>query len=277
MRIFFLCFSFILWAGLVGAATVDTAPSVSHLSADGKLWRYEARYKVELIEVKARDETGFDWPGSDEILVIADVDGVRDIGSYELWIQKGLGDMDSGEKVTIDPENACLLPAVDNVKDGKWSCAEAGHPAPFTLPCTVIEKDGVGRVVWESLTRLEGVGFCISATQNGDISSDCLSGGGADEFNSVGSVRRIYTVADLAGLAVGQTRQDNLVVDSCSAILTIDGGTCGYGPWTNYWNGVYRLSVRVTRLKNVLVGFEPPYDPLVPSQSVIDASPSATQ
>ena len=275
MRMFFLCLSFVFWAGLVGVATEDTAQSDSRPSADAKLWRYEARYKVELTEVKARDETGFDWPGSDEILVIADVDGVRGIGSYELWIQKGLGDMDSDEKVTIDPENACLLPAVDDVKDGKWSCAEAGHPAPFTLTFTVVEKDGVGRAFWESLTRLEGVGFCITGGQ-GDISSNCLSGG-ADEFNSVGSVRKVYTVADLAGLAVGQTRQDNLVVDSCSAILTIDGGTCGYGPWTNYWNGVYRLSVRVTRLKNVLVGFEPPYDPLVPSQSVIDASPSAIQ
>lgn len=275
MRIFFVCLSLVFWAGLVSAAIEDSTQSVSHLSADEKLWRFEARYKVELIEVKARDETGFNWPGSDEILVIADVEGVRDIGSYELWIQKGLADMDSDETVKIDPDNTCLLPAVDDVKDGKWICAEAGHPAPFTLTFTVIEKDGVGRAFWESLTRLEGVGFCITGGQ-GDISSNCLSGG-ADEFNSVGSVRRVYTVADLAGLAVGQTRQDNLVVDACSAILTIDGGTCGYGPWTNYWNGVYRLLVRVTRLKNVLVGFEPPYDPLVPSQSVIDASPSATQ
>jgi hypothetical protein len=275
MRIFFLCLSFIFWTGLVGAATVDTAPSVSHPSADGKLWRYEARYKVELIEVKARDETGFDWPGSDEILVIADVDGIRDIGSYELWIQKGLGDMDSGETVKIGHENACLLLAVDEVRDGKWSCAEAGHPAPFTLTFSVIEKDGVGRAFWESLTRLEGVGFCITGGQS-DISSNCLSGG-ADEFNSVGSVRKVYTVADLAGLAVGQTRQDNFVADYCSRTLTIDGGVCGSSSWWNSWNGVYRLSVRVTRLKNVLIGFEPPYDPLVPSQSVIDASPSATQ
>jgi len=133
--------------------------------------------------------------------------------------------------------------------------------APFTLTFTVIEKDGVGRVVWESLTRLEGVDFCIAGGQ-GDISNDCLSGG-ADEFNSVGSVRRVYTVADLAGLAVGQTRQDSLVVDSCSAMLTIVGGECGYSSWNNYWNGVYRISVRVTRLKNVRVGFELANDPLV--------------
>lgn len=263
MRIFILCLSFILWASLVGAATEDTTLSSPQQFVGETVWRYEARYKVELIKVKALDETGVNLFGSDEILVIADVDGVRDIGSYELWIQKGLGDMDSGETVTIGPENACLLPAVDNVKDGKWSCAEAGHPAPFTLTFTVIEKDGVGRVVWESLTRLEGVGFCISSTQNGDISSDCLSGGGADEFNSVGSVRRVYTVVDLAGLAVGQTREDNFVVDVCSAMLTINGSECGYSSWNNYWNGVYRLSVRVTRLKNVRVGFELANDPLV--------------
>lgn len=261
MRIFILCLSFILWAGLVGAATEDSTLSSSQQLVGETVWRYEARYKVELIKVKALDETGVNLFGSDEILVIADVDGIRDIGSYELWIQKGLGDMDSDETVTIGPENACLLPAIDNVKDGKWTCAEAGHPAPFTLTFTVIEKDGVGRVVWESLTRLEGVGFCVTGSQS-DISSDCLSGA-ADEFNSVGSVRRVYTVADLAGLAVGQTRQDNLVVDVCSAILTIDGGECGYSSWNNYWNGVYRLSVRVTRLKNVRVGFELANDPLV--------------
>lgn len=262
MRIFLLCLSFIFWVDLVGAATEDSTLSSSQQLVGETVWRYEARYKVELITVKALDETGFNWPGSDEILVIADVDGVRDIGSYELWIQKGLGDMDKNETVTISQENACLLPAIDNVKDGKWTCAEAGHPAPFTLTFTVIEKDGVGRVVWESLTRLEGVGFCITGSQS-DISSNCLSGGGADEFNSVGSVRRAYTMADLAGLTVGQTRQDNLVVDVCSAMLTIDGGTCGYSSWNNYWNGVYRLSVRVTRLKNVRVGFELANDPLI--------------
>ena len=181
--------------------------------------------------------------------------------------------MDSDETaVPIGPENACLLLAIDDVKDGKWSCAENGHPAPFTLTFTVLEKDGVGRTIWELATG-SGHGFCINTPSQGDISNNCLSGG-ADEFNSVGSVRKVYTAADLAGLAVGQTRQDNLVVDYCSRALTIDGSTCGGADWFNSWNGVYRLSVRVTRLKNVLVGFEPPYDPLVPSQLVIEVLPS---
>jgi hypothetical protein len=237
------------------------------------LWRFEARYKLELIEVKARDETGADWWGSDEILIIADLDSVRDIGSYELWIEKGLGDMDSDDTVTIGPENACLLLAFDDVKDGRWSCAETGHPAPFTLTFTVLEKDGVGRIIWETVTG-SGSGFCTHTPQQGDISHNCLSSG-ADEFNSVGSVRKVYTAADLAGLAVGQTRQDNLVVDNCSRAVTIDGSNCAAADWLNSWNGVYRVSVRVTRLKNVLVGFEPPDDPLVPSQLVLEAPPSA--
>ena len=273
MRFFLACLSFVFGAGLVAAAAQDTAPAVSPTLVAGKLWRFEARYRLELIEVKARDETGVDWWGSDEILVIADLDGVRDIGSYELWIEKGLGDMDSGETKQIGPENACLLLAVDDVKDGKWSCAETGHPAPFTLTFTVLEKDGLGRTIWEAVTG-SGAGFCkVPLHSQGDISHNCL-GGGADEFNSVGSVRKVYTAADLAGLAVGQTRQDNLVVDSCSAKLTIDGAVCGSSGWWNSWNGVYRLSVRVTRLKNVLVGFEPPDDPLVPGQLVIEAPPS---
>ncbi|MGE0642324.1 MAG: hypothetical protein AB7P24_01510 [Nitrospira sp.] len=219
MRMFLACLLFVFGTGFGVAGAQDTASPVA-----GKLWRFEARYQLELIEVKARDETGVDVFGSDEILVVATLDSVRDIGSYTLWIEKGLADMDSDETVKIGEGNACLLLAVDDVRDGKWSCAETGHPTPFTLTFTVLEKDGVGRTIWELVTG-SGHGFCVGGSQ-GDISKNCLSGA-ADEFNSVGSVRKVYTSEDLAGLAVGQTRQDSLVVDYCSRTLTIDGGTCG--------------------------------------------------
>ena len=233
----------------------------------------EARYKLELVEVKTRDETGSDWFGSDEILVIADLDSIIGVGSYELWISDGLGDMDSDEKaVPIKEGNACLLLAIDDVKDGVWGCSATGHALPVTLTFTVLEHDGVGRVIWEQLTGLEGAGFCNSIDQMGDISKDCLSGG-ADEFNEVGSVRKHYTATDLAGLAVGQSRTNNLVADYCRATLTIENGICSERVWTTRWNGRYRLTVRVTRLRNVLVNFDLPTDPLVPSVMVVQ-SPS---
>jgi len=55
MRIFSACLLFVFGAGLVAAAAQDSAPSEA-----GMLWRFEARYRLELIEVKARDETGAD-------------------------------------------------------------------------------------------------------------------------------------------------------------------------------------------------------------------------
>ena len=234
-----------------------TAPAVT-----GRLWFIEPRYRLELLEVKARDETGFDFPGSDEILVIADLEGGLPETSYELWIDKGMGDMDSGEVVKFGPDHACLMRAVDDVRDRRWSCAADGAILPFTVTFTVLERDGVGRTIWEAATG-GGLGFCVNGDgPQTDLTPDCLPGGSADQFNSIGSVRKIYSAQDLAGMTVGQSRQDNLVVNYCSATLTIDNGICGVAGWLDAWNGVYRISVRITRLPNRIADFDLAHAPM---------------
>jgi hypothetical protein len=236
----------------------------------GAAIRWEARYKLELIEVKARDETGSDWFGSDDIVILAALDSIIGHGSYGVRIHEGLDDMDSDDDpAQIRSGNRCLLLAVDDVKDGVWGCAEQGHTLPVSLNLTVLEHDGVGRTIWEALTG-EGIGFCGSLGVVGDLSIGCDQGG-ADEYNAVGRVRKVYTATDLAGLGVGQSRTDSLIADWCSEILTIEGGICGSSSWWHRWNGRYRMSVRVTRMKNVLVGVEPATDPFVPSAIMVAA------
>ncbi len=113
----------------------------------GAAIRWGARYKLELIEVKARDETGSDWFGSDEIVILAALDSIIGHGSYGVRIHEGLDDMDS------DDDPAQIRSAVDDVKDGVWGCAEQGHTLPMSLNLTVLEHDGVGRTIWEAGRR----------------------------------------------------------------------------------------------------------------------------
>ena len=57
----------------------------------------ERRYTVTLVEVTAIEETGIDWPGSDEIVVMM----TAKAPANRRWATNVMGDMDSGDHRTI--------------------------------------------------------------------------------------------------------------------------------------------------------------------------------
>jgi hypothetical protein len=100
-------------------------------------------FKVEAVGFKALDETGYDWPGSDEIRV-GFVTPFEDITSREF------GDVDAGETRTFNDDESCIIPvgAATGRQLGRlvgppsnWFCADLGRPGPLSFEVVMGEQD----------------------------------------------------------------------------------------------------------------------------------------
>ncbi len=96
----------------------------------------QRRYKVEAISFKAVDESGYDWDGSDEVIVET-LDAKGGTSSEEI------GDIDSGDVHHFDPVRSCIVAVREGIVVlGKDSvCDDAGEPAPFWFKVTLWEED----------------------------------------------------------------------------------------------------------------------------------------
>ena len=96
----------------------------------------ERRYKVEAIRFKARDESGADWWGSDEVMA-----GTFDAEGFTASDE--IGDIDSGDTHDFDPAVSCIIGVRPGIATlGKNSvCDEAGKPGPFSFKVELWEKD----------------------------------------------------------------------------------------------------------------------------------------
>jgi hypothetical protein len=92
---------------------------------------------VKAVSFEARDETGFDWAGSDVVTFT-----VR-MPRYTL-IGKRYGNIDSdGDEHAFEDEISCIAPAIDN--DGynfAWQCSSEGIAAPISFVIGAYEQDG---------------------------------------------------------------------------------------------------------------------------------------
>jgi hypothetical protein len=100
-------------------------------------------FKVEAVGFKALDETGYDWPGSDEIRV-GFVTPFEDITSREF------GDADSGETRTFNADESCIMPVGEATgrlsghlvgPPSNWFCADLGRPGPLSFEVVMAEQD----------------------------------------------------------------------------------------------------------------------------------------
>lgn len=102
------------------------------------------RFKVELVDIHAIDETGWNFLGSDELTVVYDTPEHRIVTSK-------IGDVDSGDVVQVPPTQSCIWPIVE-VDDDSWSCKPQGGAAPLAFAVSLWEWDGAGP--WG--------GFCVT-------------------------------------------------------------------------------------------------------------------
>jgi hypothetical protein len=99
----------------------------------------ERRYKIEAMHFKARDETGIDWWGDDDVMI-------ETVDAKGWTVSDEIGDVDSGEthpRPPFDPAKSCIIgvrPGI--VVLGKTSvCDDVGEPAPLWFEVEFWEKD----------------------------------------------------------------------------------------------------------------------------------------
>lgn len=192
----------------------------------------ERRYKVEAIRFKARDETGIDWWGSDEVMVgTADAEGST--ASNEI------GDIDSGDTHEFDPAVSCLIGVRPGVATlGRDSvCDPAGKPGPFSFAVEFWEKD----------FSIFG-GFCavVGPLPGWHVAPHCVNDHRGDDF--IGWRELFFPVPDLEATLpnVGDSFTETVVLDPCPP----GADACGDWDFPDY-----SFTYRTTRLPDVGTDF----------------------
>jgi hypothetical protein len=192
----------------------------------------ERRYKIEALGFKARDETGWDWWGSDEVMVETD--------DAKGWTVSGeIGSVDSGESHPFDPLRSCLVAVRPGIVVlGKTSvCDEAGEPAPLGFGVEFWEKDPFGLPP----------GFCVSTSPGPGLHAGphCANDGNGDDF--IGRARIDLSAQDLETTLpnVGDEYVETVVLNPCKSGENVCDVT--YGP-------DYSVTYRITRLRDARVG-----------------------
>jgi hypothetical protein len=193
------------------------------------------RFFVEALSFHAHNETGFDFPGADEVVAVFDTPQYRLITDY-------YEDVDTGETKFFRSQHNCVLPATDpGAPDLAWSCIEAGAPGPISFTVALYEYDG----------PLPLGDFCIDAYPPNDLyphqGEPCRI---KPEFSDlIGKDRVDLSMAQLLAAMPrsGDTHTGSvLLFGGCDAVAQpgcTAGGTFGPDP-------EYRVTYRVTRVGN---------------------------
>jgi hypothetical protein len=220
-----------IWGWLVCASLAQAqsgqppASSVVQPMPWADLFFIERCYKIEAVSFKALDETGVDWWGADEVKV-----ETRDAKGWT--VSNEIDNIDSGDTHHFDPAKSCIVSVRPGVVVlGKSSiCDEAGEPAPLWFEVEMWEKD------WSPF------GFCVVLGPDaGKHAGDSCGHDGGDDF--IGRERLDFPAADLEAALpnVGDT-----VVESVLLFPRCDPGfVCDVT-----WDGRYRFTYRVTRLRD---------------------------
>lgn len=198
----------------------------------------ERRYKVEAIRFKAVDESGYDWDGSDEVIVET-LDAKGGTSTEEI------GDIDSGDVHHFDPAVSCIVAVKEGqVVLGESSvCDSAGEPAPFWFKVTFWENDiGIIPPDFNSVEctvggeNTPGRHCSASNTFNADLLGGLLVEHSQQELNA-----RLPNVGDQYEVTIR--------LDPC-----FDGdntSVCGDPQWPYASFPDYDFTYRITRLPDV--------------------------
>ncbi|MFO1141939.1 MAG: hypothetical protein U1E59_06015 [Amaricoccus sp.] len=193
----------------------------------------EPRYKVEAVRFKARDETGIDWLGSDEVAVeTADAKGFTDSNE--------IGGIDSGDTHEFDPNVSCIIgvrPGLVTLGEDSV-CDRAGEPGPFSFTVELWEKDEAPFSFGACIPAPPGPGH-----HNGAV---CANDGLGDDF--IGRRELFFPAPELAATLpnVGDSFTETVVLSPCGEGVDTCGG----------WDlPDYSFTYRTTRLPDVPTDF----------------------
>jgi hypothetical protein len=195
----------------------------------------ERRYKIEALRFKCRDETGVDWPGSDEVMI-------ETVDAKGWTVSDEIKNIDSRDTHDFDPAKSCIVgvrPGI--VVLGKTSVADdRGEPAPLWFEVEFWEKDLFGYPT----------GFCVplGPGPGRHAGPHCVNDGNGDDF--IGRCRLDFAAWELEAALpnIGDELIETVVLSPCSS--SEDVCDSGWGPWDK---GEYTFTYRITRLRDVRI------------------------
>jgi hypothetical protein len=202
----------------------------------------EPRYKIEALRFKARDESGADWPGSDEVMVTTQ----DPEGNPDGWtVSEEIGDIDSGDTHEFDPAASCVLAVRPGVALlGKTSvCDEAGAPAPLRFMVEMWEKD-------DGIAVFPGAGIdckVLPPSAAGHAGPHCANDGEGDDFLGRARIELSAQELEAALPQVGAELVQTVVLFPCGDNV----GACA-----GWFLPDYSFTFRVTRLPDARTDFK---------------------
>jgi hypothetical protein len=108
------------------------------------------RYSINATTLYANDETGPDWPGSDEVFAVFTVSPPDGLAGAQGFTARTavFRDFDTGERKSFDGSQDCLAGAVASQRrsDGTasaWFCHPWGVTGPVQVRVRLFEQDGI--------------------------------------------------------------------------------------------------------------------------------------
>jgi hypothetical protein len=198
----------------------------------------ERRYKIEAMHFEARDETGLDWWGDDDVMIST-------VDARGWTVSEEIGSVDSGETFSFDPAKSCIVAVRPGIVVlGETSvCDDVGEPAPLWFEVEFWEKD------FEILPDIP-TGFCNSVgpgtPEPGRHGGPHFAHDSCDDNDDfIGRARLEFAMWELEAALpnVGDEFIETVVLNACSGPDVCD---VTYGP-------DYSFTYRITRLADVRV------------------------
>jgi hypothetical protein len=212
-----------------GAEGAAAEPALIRLPWDWSDIRVlERRYKIEALRFKARDETGADWSGSDEVMIkTTDAEGWTASDKIE--------NIDSGDTHNVDPAKSCIIAVrPGEAVLGRTSvCDGVGRPAPLWFEVEMWED--------EEVPLFEFDYGCLFGPDH--FGPYCVPTDGDDDF--IGHARLEFSAQELEAALpnVGDEFVETVVLNPCE-----HGTECGGGWPTGLPD--YSFTYRITRMPN---------------------------
>jgi hypothetical protein len=196
----------------------------------------ERRYKIEAVSFTARDETGIDWLGSDEVMV-------RTEDAKGSTVSDQIDDIDSGDTHTFEPAKSCIVAVRPGevILDKTSVCDDVGEPAPLFFEVELWEKD-IGFLGDFRVQPLLQPGNHAKPSGH-DFADD----GAGDDL--IGRARLDFAAWELEAALpnVGAEYTETVVLIQCPSDVT----ACGDTDFPDY-----TFTYRITRLPDVNVGLQ---------------------
>jgi hypothetical protein len=235
--------------GVLAAVSLCTQPAAAQPRGNETLHLRSAQFVAHALKLKALDETGWDWPGSDEIWVERyDFAGPEDASYFT--------DMDTGETKSFPVTERCIAP--------QPNCTSGTSSLRF------------GLVVWEiddwEVVGLLGSSFCPGTYVGPNDTPEQIFDYVNDDNEPILRPDCDETGSDLIGKAKVILDQAQLV-----ALLPAVGQSVDQKVIPTGGSGKYEITYRITRLPDVvrdIVIHEPPIviDPVISLQAVVSTS-----